>query len=55
MTFKEYLLDFASPETGGAGEELITRLVGGMNDSEGRQSLVKRLARMEKGQRDLYV
>jgi 2-iminoacetate synthase len=55
LTFKEYLLDFASPETGEAGEELIARLVSGMDDSEGPQSLVERLTRMEKGQRDLYV
>jgi 2-iminoacetate synthase len=55
LTFKEYLLDFASPETGEAGEELIARMVGVMDDSGGRQSLARRLARMEKGQRDLYV
>jgi 2-iminoacetate synthase len=55
LTFKEYLLDFASPETGEAGEALIARMVGVMDDSGGRQSLARRLARMEKGQRDLYV
>jgi 2-iminoacetate synthase len=55
LTSKEYLLDFASPKTREAGEELIARLVNRMDDSELRQSIVERLALMEEGQRDLYV
>ena len=55
LTSKEYLLDFASPQTREAGEELIARLVNRMDDSELRQSIVERLALMEEGQRDLYV
>jgi 2-iminoacetate synthase len=55
LTFKEYLLDSASPETREAGEKLIARLIDGMDDTEVPQSLVERLARMEAGHRDLYA
>lgn len=53
LTFKEYLLDFASPATREAGEKLINEMVGEF--PEPRKSQIKeRLALMEKGKRDLY-
>jgi 2-iminoacetate synthase len=55
MTFKEYLLDYASPETRAAGEKLIERLVAETEGAGTRRTLTSRLAQLESGQRDLYV
>ena len=56
MTFKEYLLDYASPGTRAEGEKLIEKLVAepGM-DARTRDLLTGRLAQMDEGKRDLYV
>lgn len=55
LTFKEYLLDYASPATRELGEELIARLVGETTAAELRRSVSTRLAKLETGARDLYV
>ena len=55
ITFKEYLLDFASPETKEAGATLIDRLIEETKDDASRQTVANRLSRMDAGQRDLYI
>jgi 2-iminoacetate synthase len=55
MTFKEYLLDYASPETRTAGEKLLERLVVETEGAQTRRTVTTRLAQLESGQRDLYV
>ena len=55
LTFKEYLLDYASAETREAGDSLIARLVEETSSAEMHETVRDRLARMEAGQRDLYI
>jgi 2-iminoacetate synthase len=55
LTFKEYLEDYASEETKKAGEELIRREVEAYTDPKRKKLLMDRLARMEAGERDLYI
>lgn len=55
MTFKEYLLDYASPETRAEGEKLLGRLVAETGGAGTRKTMTARLAQLEAGQRDLYV
>ncbi|MCE5266179.1 MAG: [FeFe] hydrogenase H-cluster radical SAM maturase HydG [Deltaproteobacteria bacterium] len=55
LTFREYLLDYASPETRAAGEELIERLVAETEGAGTRRTVTARLAKLESGERDLYV
>ncbi len=55
LTFKEYLLDYASPLTRAAGDELCSRLVEETPNARTRQTISRRLAKMEGGQRDMYV
>ena len=55
MTFKEYLLDYASPQTRMAGEKLLERLVVETKGAGTRRTVTTRLAQLESGQRDLYV
>ncbi|MFH2076903.1 MAG: [FeFe] hydrogenase H-cluster radical SAM maturase HydG [Pseudomonadota bacterium] len=55
LTFKEYLLDYASPSTRTAGEGLISRLIEETPNAGTRQAISRRLTKMEKGQRDMYV
>jgi len=55
LTFKEYLEDYASEETKKAGEELIRREVEAYTDPKRKKILLDRLARMETGERDLYI
>jgi 2-iminoacetate synthase len=55
LTFKEYLLDYASSSTRMAGEERISRLVEETPNARTRQTISRRLTKMEKGQRDMYV
>ncbi len=54
LTFKEYLLDYASPETRAAGEELIEAALTEVAPSL-RPTVEKRLARIVAGERDLYL
>lgn len=55
LTFKEYLMDYASPGTVAAGNALIDRLLAETGNSRTRSTIAERLKRMENGQRDLYV
>ncbi|WP_147820893.1 [FeFe] hydrogenase H-cluster radical SAM maturase HydG [Salidesulfovibrio onnuriiensis] len=55
LTFKEYLEDYASPETKAAGEKLIQDELESFADDKRRGLLVDRLQRMEQGERDLYL
>jgi 2-iminoacetate synthase len=54
LTFKEYLLDYASAGTRVAGERMIQRHLGDIRKEGLRQATLKRLARLEAGERDLY-
>jgi 2-iminoacetate synthase len=55
LTFKEYLIDYASPETRAAGEELVARLIEETTQAGTKRALVSRLAKIEKGQRDIAL
>jgi 2-iminoacetate synthase len=54
-TFKEYLLDYATPATRTAGEALIARELAEIPDGPQRKRLVEHLGRLEAGERDLLV
>jgi len=53
LTFKEYLLDYASEETRQAGEALIERRIGNTPEKL-RPAIRERLGAIEKGARDVY-
>jgi len=53
LTFKEFLLDYASPKLRAAGEKLIKKEVSEVAD-EIREELIRRLRRIELGERDLF-
>ncbi|WP_456459852.1 [FeFe] hydrogenase H-cluster radical SAM maturase HydG [Desulfurobacterium sp.] len=55
LTFKEYLLDYASPETRKVGEELIKKELEAINHPKLREIVEEYLKRIENGERDLYV
>nr|WP_287412619.1 [FeFe] hydrogenase H-cluster radical SAM maturase HydG [Pseudodesulfovibrio sp.] len=55
LTFKEYLMDYASEETKKAGEALIAREIEGYADLKQKKVLTDRLTRIETGERDLYL
>jgi len=55
LTFKEYLVDYASDRTRKTGEELIARLVGETDDEATKRLLEDRLEKIEGGGRDLYI
>jgi 2-iminoacetate synthase len=55
LTFKEYLEDYASPETREVGTRLIEKLVAETDKAGVQRTLKSRLKRIEKGERDLYV
>ena len=52
MTLKEYLMDYASPETRAAGERLIATSLSDIPEGRVREKTVERLARIEAGERD---
>jgi len=54
LTFKEYLEDYASPETKTAGLAAIEENLKDVENEELRQEVRERMARIEKGERDLY-
>ncbi|MEW5955771.1 MAG: [FeFe] hydrogenase H-cluster radical SAM maturase HydG, partial [Candidatus Micrarchaeota archaeon] len=54
LTFKEYLLDHASPETCEEGEKRLEKEVSKIGDAATGKELSKRLKRLEAGERDLY-
>lgn len=54
LTFREFLLDFASEETGLQGKRVLKRFLESSDVAAVRESLVKRLADIETGKRDIY-
>ena len=54
LTLKEYLVDYASPETRTRGEQLIQRTLAELEEGSAKQELEDRLHRIEKGERDLF-
>jgi 2-iminoacetate synthase len=54
LTFKEYLLDYASPETRHLGEQVIQQHLAQIDNPSIRSLTLERLSRIEKGERDLY-
>ena len=54
FTFKEYLEDFASPETKSKGLALIDKLVSNVNNKTLRKKISGNLMSIEEGQRDIY-
>ena len=52
MTLKEYLLDYASPETREIGEKLIQEQMANIPDEKRRQKTKEYIAQMEHGERD---
>lgn len=54
LTFKEYLLDYASPSTRAWGEKTIQAQMALIESAKLRQETERRLALVEAGERDLY-
>ncbi len=54
LTFKEYLMDFGTPETRAAGEKLIAEQLQKIEEPRMRMALQEKLQRMDQGERDLY-
>lgn len=54
LTFKEYLIDYADPETRRIGEETIKAHLEQIPNLAIREKTIERLKLIEKGQRDLY-
>lgn len=54
LTFKEYLLDYASEETRRVGETAIKEHLALIPSTRVREETVGRLSRIEQGERDLY-
>jgi 2-iminoacetate synthase len=54
LTFKEYLLDYASEQTKKEGEALLEKELNKIVDRKIKEETIKRLERIEKGERDLY-
>ena len=54
LTFKEYLMDYASPETRKIGEETIKKHLEFIADSEVKRLTMLELKKLESGTRDLY-
>lgn len=52
MTLKEYLVDYASPETCKLGNELIMKELANIPNEKVRQIVVERLSKIEQGDRD---
>lgn len=54
LTFKEYLLDYASPRVREAAVPIVQKYLGEIASAGRRAETVRRLKRIEKGERDLY-
>lgn len=54
LTFKEYLLDYASPQTKAVGEQLIKKTIAEISDEEVREQVKNKLKELAGGKRDLY-
>lgn len=55
FSFKEYLLDYASPKTKKAGEKLIAEMLEKSFKSQRKEILINRLQTIEEGKRDVYI
>jgi 2-iminoacetate synthase len=55
FTFKEYLMDYASPETRNVGERLIEETLAKSFKTKRKQLAATRLRQIEDGKRDVYV
>ncbi len=55
FTFKEYLMDYASPQTREAGEKLISETLTKSFKTKRKQMACKRLQQIEDGARDVYI
>jgi 2-iminoacetate synthase len=55
ITFKEYLIDYASEETKKAGENAIARYVEKLEDGKTKDFVREALRRLEKGERDIRL
>ena len=55
FTYKEYLLDYASPETRAEGEAELKRRVEAYRDEPVNTTILDYQDRMEKGERDLHI
>lgn len=54
LTFKEFLIDYASHETKEEGQNVITRELEKIDDAERKKETLKRLKKIEAGERDLF-
>ena len=54
FTFKEYLEDFATPETKAKGFKLINKLVGEVENNTLQTKISGNLVSIQEGQRDIY-
>ncbi|MDK2822650.1 MAG: 2-iminoacetate synthase [Clostridia bacterium] len=55
LTFQEYLLDYASPETREIGEKTINNFLADIPNNNIKALTEEKLARIKKGERDLYL
>ena len=55
FTFKEYLLDYASPATREAGEKLIQKMMNETFKTKRKKMVGDRLQKIEEGVRDVYI
>lgn len=54
LTFKEYLMDYASPQTREIGEKVIQEHLEMIKDPKIKEMAIKELKKIESGERDLY-
>lgn len=54
LTFKEYLMDYASPETREIGEKAIQKHLNMIKNPDIKQMTINELKKIEEGTRDLY-
>lgn len=55
LSFKEYLIDYASPETRVAGEKLIQQMLDRTVKPQRKKSIMNKLQQIENGKRDVYI
>ena len=55
LTFKEYLLDYASPETKTEASYLIDKELDALPNEHVREKVKSMLERIEAGERDLFL
>jgi 2-iminoacetate synthase len=55
FSFKEYLLDYASPKTSIEGEKLISQMLAEKFKPQRKKSVLNKLQKIEDGKRDVYI